>query len=191
IHAPQASVLLELLFGRFRGLFYLSPILMLAAWGLAHDLCADTSSRIGRPLAGVCLGIVVFYLLLNSGYYMWDGGAALGPRHCVPMLGFLALGLPAAIPRAPRTAGVLFAISLVSIVVGTSASPEAAQAGDPLYNFAWPRLWSAKPGTDGGPTNLGLLLGLPGVLSLMPLIALWLGLGTSLWRASNDEPAAS
>jgi len=187
IHAPEGGVLLELLFGRFRGLFYLSPVLMLAAWGLAHDLYATTSSRLGRPLAGVCLGIVAYYLVLNSGYYMWDGGAALGPRHCVPMLPFLALGLVAALPRAPRTSAALVAISLISIVVGTSAGPEAAQAGDPLYNFAWPRLWSATPGTEGGPTNLGLMLGLPGVLSLVPLLALWLGLGTSLWHATGDE----
>ncbi len=192
IHTPQAGVMLELLFGRFRGLFYLTPVLMLAVWGLwwaARDRAMTFfrqpeqtgvhTKNIGRVLAGLGFAIIAYYLLLNSGYYMWDGGAALGPRHCVPMLPFLALGLCVVLPVAPRTFAVLFAISLLNMLVGTSASPEAAQAGDPLYNFAWPRLWEATPAR---PTNLGLWLGLGGMWSLLPLVALWAAVGPGLWR---------
>ena len=57
----------------------------------------DTTERAMKTLAWEGRLLVIgFYLALNSGYYMWDGGAALGPRHCVPMLPFLALGLVAA-----------------------------------------------------------------------------------------------
>jgi hypothetical protein len=91
IHAPRAAVTLELLFGRFRGLFYLAPVLILAAWGLVVDALRpaprDMSKDMARrQLAWLALAIVGFYLALGSGYYMWDGGAAVGPRHCVPML---------------------------------------------------------------------------------------------------------
>ncbi len=195
IHAPSGEVLLELLFGRFRGLFYLSPVMLLACWGLWHEFVGrwqkHVDSRFLPPVcAGVCLAIVAYYLLLNSGYYMWDGGASLGPRHCIPMLPFLALGLLPVISRVPKTFAVLLALSLLNMLVGTSASPEAAQAGDPLYNFAWPRLWQASPAATGGPTNLGLWLGLPGVLSLAPLVGLWLAVGTGLWRQAATMDAA-
>src|SRR5690606_20365819 len=38
IHAPDPRVLHELLFGSYRGLFYLSPVLLLAPWGLFMEL---------------------------------------------------------------------------------------------------------------------------------------------------------
>ena len=53
-----------------------------------------------------------------------------------------------------------------------AAAPEAPQFGDPLWGHAWPLLFAGQPGY-GGATNLGRLLGLPGVFSLLPLLALW------------------
>ena len=176
IHAPNPGVLLELLFGRFRGLFYLAPVLLLAAWGLVvqalvrRDMSAGTWPT--RQVAWLGLAVVGFYLALNSGYYMWDGGAALGPRHCVPMLPFLALGLVPAIRLVPGAVVVLGAVSAAQMLAAASAAPEAPQFGDPLWGHAWPHLLTSQPGY-GGASNLGLLLGLPGILSVVPLLALW------------------
>lgn len=175
IHAPDPSVLLELLFGRFRGLFYLAPVLILAAWGLAVQALAPRAAPATWPtrqVAWTALAIVAFYLALNSGYYMWDGGAAVGPRHCVPMLPFLALGLAPALLRVPGAVIALGLVSAAQMLAAAAAAPEAPQYGDPLWSHAWPHLLTSKPGY-GGATNLGLLLGLPGVLAVVPLLALW------------------
>ena len=205
IHTPDPAVLLELTFGRFRGLFYLAPVLLLAAWGLVAQLVTRPStlgptrpstlgptrpstlaptrpSTLGPPrppctwptrqVALTALLVIAFYLALNSGYYMWDGGAAVGPRHCVPMLPFLALGLVPALRLVPGAVLVLGLVSAAQMLAAAAAAPEAPQFGDPLYAHAWPHLLTTQPGY-GGATNLGLLLGLPGLLSVVPLLALW------------------
>ena len=178
IHAPRAAVTLELLFGRFRGLFYLAPVLILAAWGLVVDALRPAPRDMSkgawprRQLAWLALAIVGFYLALGSGYYMWDGGAAVGPRHCVPMLPFLALGLAPALRLVPGAVLALGAVSAAQMLAAAAAAPEAPQFGDPLWGHAWPHLLHSQPGY-GGATNLGLLLGLPGILSVLPLLALW------------------
>ena len=176
IRAPDPGVLLKLLFGRFRGLFYLAPVLILAMWGLFVQAIAPRDMTSGtwpaRQAAWLCLLVVGFYLALNSGYYMWDGGAALGPRHCVPMLPFLALGLVPAIRLVPGAVLALGVVSAAQMLAAAGAAPEAPQFGDPLWGHAWPHLLSSQPGY-GGATNLGLLLGLPGILSVAPLLALW------------------
>lgn len=174
IHAPDPAVLLEILFGAHRGLFYLAPVLLLAPWGLAVQLAGWPRAASGwpvRPVAWVSLAIVGFYLLLNAGYYMWDGGAAIGPRHCVPMLPFLALALAPAVRALPRALLALALLSGVQTLAAAAAAPEAPQFGEPLWGYAWPRLFAGDTGY-GGATNLGRMLGLPGVLSVLPLLAL-------------------
>ena len=179
---PDPAVLAQLLFGSFRGLFYLSPVLLLAVWGLGVRLARPATATPEEPggtvepplrRADVWVGVVIiaYYLLLNSGYYMWSGGASLGPRHAVPMLGFLAIGLGPAVVRLPAATAVLGAVACLQIVLITAAGPEAPGYGNPIWAYAVPKLFtSAPPGTA---TTLGRLLGLPGPLSLAPLLALW------------------
>ncbi|MDC0717725.1 hypothetical protein [Nannocystis bainbridge] len=177
IHAPDPGVLLELLFGAFRGLFYLAPVLLLAPWGLACELrgwppgpwSRSSGTWPVRQVAAVCLGVIGFYLALNAGYYMWDGGAAIGPRHCVPMLPFLALALAPAIRAVPRAVLGLALLSGALTLLLAASAPEAPQFGDPLWGHAWPRIWATDTGYTG-PANLGRMLGLPGPLSLVPLL---------------------
>jgi hypothetical protein len=184
IHAPDPAVLLQLLFGSYRGLFYLAPVLLLAAWGLAAELRRPADPE-RRAVAVAAAAIVAFYLSLNSGYYMWDGGAALGPRHCVPMLPFLALGLAPALRAAPRLFNGLALLSAAAMLLAAAAAPEAPQHGNPLWGHAWPRLRDAAPGTYVGPQNLGLFLGLPGLWSLTPLLVLWLWVSAELRAAAR------
>jgi len=170
IGLPDATVLTSIMFGSYRGLFYLSPVLLLATWGLVRA-CLRGDACFERLAAVSALGIVVFYLLLNASYYMWDGGAALGPRHCVPMLPFLVLGLAAPFAVVSRACIVLAMVSGVQMLLAAAASPEAPRHGNPLWEFAIPRLLDV---TSSGAGNLGHLLGLPSMFSLMPLCALWL-----------------
>lgn len=176
IGPPRLEVLAQLLFGSYRGLFYLSPVLLLATWGLGVRLFEgpDPGSSSGRLRRGdllVAVAIVAYYLLLNSGYYMWSGGASLGPRHAVPMLAFLTVGLGVALSRVPRAVALLGAVSCAQIVLITAAGPEAPAHGNPIWAYAVPKLFAPTP--PGTATTLGRLLGLPGPLSLIPLLALW------------------
>lgn len=193
IGPPRLDVLGQLLFGSYRGLFYLAPVLLLAAWGLplawleasrGRPSEAPDEHRSSTPLRRMDLllaaAMVVFYLLLNSGYYMWDGGAALGPRHAVPMLPFLCLGFMPALARVPWATLVLGAVSCLQIVLITAAAPEAPSYGNPLWSYAVPRLFSEP--SPGGATTLGHLLGLPGPLALVPLVLLGWVLGREITR---------
>lgn len=177
IGVPDLAVLGQLTFGSYRGLFYISPVLLLASWGLVVRLAApppDTSDH-GAPLRigdlALALAIVAWYLLLNSAYYMWDGGASLGPRHAVPMLPFLALGLGPALRWFPGATAVLGAVSCVHVLLLTAAGPEAPSHGNPIWEYAVPRLF--QPVGLGTATTAGRLMGLPGPASLLPLLALW------------------
>ncbi|KIG19493.1 hypothetical protein DB30_00002 [Enhygromyxa salina] len=197
IGRPDLAVLGQLLFGSYRGLFYLSPVLLLAAWGLGLRLVSGTralaksdaaesdteaASREAASDPGsaaplrrgdllLAVAIIAWYLLLNSGYYMWDGGASLGPRHAVPMLAFLAVGFGPALRRVPWATAVLGAVACLQIVLITAAGPEAPSHGNPIWAYAVPKLFA--PSSPGMATNLGRLLGLPGPVSLLPLVALW------------------
>ena len=102
---------------------------------------------------------------------MWDGGSAVGPRHMVPALGFGAFGLVSAWRVVPRATLALAILSALQIWIVASVGPEAPRASEPIWEYAWGRLWL---GDDGqGATNLGRWLGLPGLLSLAPLAAIW------------------
>ncbi|MFV8750389.1 hypothetical protein ACNOYE_07545 [Nannocystaceae bacterium ST9] len=196
IGAPDLGVLIQLLFGSYRGLFYLAPVLLLAAWGLGVALVrAPTRSNqaLTRGDFLLALALITYYLLLNAGYYMWDGGAALGPRHAVPMLPFLCLGLIAAFEQVPRATWVLAGISSLQVVLITAAGPEAPGWGNPIWSYALPELL-AEPSV-GGATTAGRLLGLPGWASLLPLFGLWWLLGRELGKrgstsAAIQEPAS-
>ena len=171
IGAPSPHVLHEILFGSYRGLLYLSPVLILAAWGLMRAVVRPDRLPRAVPITAAC--ICVFYLMLNAGYYMWDGGASFGPRHVVPMLGPLALGLVPAYRAVPRAFVVLAAVSAIAMLLGAVGNPEVPQYGNPLWEFSWGRLLHGSTGATAGATNLGRLLGLPGPLSLVPLGVLW------------------
>jgi hypothetical protein len=89
------------LFGT-RGLLYFSPVLVAAAVGLW--LLWRRGVRAEAVLAAV---VVVLFLLLNAGYFLVYGGGTPGPRFFAPALPFLALGLPSALARWPRSTFVL------------------------------------------------------------------------------------
>jgi hypothetical protein len=164
--APNAEIALHLLFGSYRGLFFVSPVLLMAAWGL----------WLVRPtgVALICAALVVYYVALVSGYYMWDGGAATGPRHMLPAVPFLALGLVEAFRLAPRATAALSAISGVIMLAAADAGPEAPQHGVAIWEHAWVQLGRSGRAATADASNLGRFAGLPGPISLVPLIAAWI-----------------
>lgn len=187
IAAPDPRVVLEILFGSYRGLFYLAPVLLFAPWGLVVLL--RERGPLDRATITAAIAIVVAFVLLNAGYYMWDGGAAIGPRHVVPMLGMLALGFAPAIATVPRAWAVLAWVSAGQMLLATAAMPEAPQHGDPLWEFALGHVLGRDASTDALASNLGLVLGLPSAASLLPLLVLWAWAWPVLRRAPRRPDA--
>lgn len=108
INWPRLLVLYYLTFHPAQGLFWQSPVLLMGFVGIYYMLI-DKQYRIE---AMVIVFSSVFYLLLNSGYFMWWGGASFGPRHLIPMLPFLAIPL-VFVPR--RLFPLVIILGIISI----------------------------------------------------------------------------
>lgn len=191
IALPDPAVAVRLLFGPFRGLMFVSPVLVLGLVGLglwARD-------RLRRWDAMAAAGVFLFYWALNAGYATWHGGWAIGARHLVPTLPFLGLGVAAACVRWPRVTSGLGAISVLFMLAATSVQPEVPEdIANPLFdhllphfvrgeltvgeqgfgdlyprrlNPAVPDLWDAF--------LLGDALRLPGRWALAPVFLVWIG----------------
>lgn len=173
---PRPDVIVSLLVGSWRGLLLMCPILALGGvglWRLARD------GR--RAEAWLCAAMVGFFLLLNASYYMWSGGSSLGPRHMVPGLGFLALGIVGLRDGRIRTvAWVLLGYSVITMLVCTAVGPAPPTDADPQLVYYWTRFLANE--VAGGGSNLGTLVGLPGIWSLVPLLVIWAGAGWMLVR---------
>jgi hypothetical protein len=110
---PKPVVLAKILVGMRRGLLWVAPVLVPATVGLW------LLGRKHRGLAIMLAAAALTVLLVNSAYVYWDGGHSTGPRHSVPAIGLIAIGL------APFWAGLRFAweravtvgLLLVSVVI--------------------------------------------------------------------------
>ena len=171
IHPPTLAGSYGLLLGVRRGLFYVSPV---AVFGLMFGIQHVRRRKDVAFGAGlVALGAL---FVLNAGYYMWWGGAAGGPRHLVPGLAFLAVGVAVGLRLRMEWARVLTLviglISVANMLALTAVGMEAPESGDILTGYAWPRLFAGRLASYAGGSNLGVQLKLHGFSSLVPLL-LW------------------
>jgi hypothetical protein len=127
VSLPRPEVLGELLWGTRRGILWLSPLLLAIPFAWVASF-----RRLRAPITLVLIGIPVAYLLINSGYAYWDGGASTGPRHLTPMLPFIGLALVPLWEVARRgriglliLAGASFVLSLICAAVSMT-TPLAA-----------------------------------------------------------------
>jgi hypothetical protein len=94
IGLPNPVVLLEILFGGYRGLVPYVPVLVLLPFGLIV-MFRDPRNR---PTVNVIIAVALTFILINAGYYYWQGGFSTGPRHIIPMLPLLGLALAFGLP---------------------------------------------------------------------------------------------
>ncbi|KQM22426.1 hypothetical protein ASE73_14425 [Sphingomonas sp. Leaf24] len=124
---PKPYVLFELIFGERRGMLWVAPILIVAPFGLAM-LVRD---RATRDLGWLAVAGAVVPFLINASYYYWDGGNATGPRHALPAVGFLCIGIGAFWARTTRwsrvAVGALLAGSVTLNMAIASAEITAPQ----------------------------------------------------------------
>ena len=111
---PKPLVVWEVLFGMRRGLMWVSPVLALGGVGLVRMIRQPET----RDLGWLAVAVVAIVVAVNASYYYWDGGASVGPRHSVPAIAFLALGLAPfwaslSSVRARYAATLLLAVSVV------------------------------------------------------------------------------
>jgi hypothetical protein len=157
---PKASAAYLILFSPGRGLFFWSPFLLMLLFGL------KTLYRISRPLCIVSCLVVVVQVVCISGYFMPNGGAALGPRHLAPMLPFALIIASLGLERF-YLIGVCYGI--YSIIMTGAATLIDAMPPDnmvnPLITFYLPALLHGE-----FKTNLGYLIGLNNWVSLIPVL---------------------
>ena len=200
---PHPDRLLKILFGCSRGLFFASPVLVAAPVGLRWLWKEKVYSAATLAAAA----IAVYYFLFNASFYWWKAGLSFGPRYAGASIPMLCIGLPVAWRRATPAwrrglVGLaLFSVFLALMVVSTK-SQLSTQDSCPIVHATWPAFWSghfslnrdsmltvAEAESSGGygAFNLGQLLGLRGLASLIPLLVVW-GIAALLWmRLAMDR----
>jgi hypothetical protein len=198
---PTWSRLSEILFGSYRGLLPIAPLVAVTPIGLVA--IGRAPRRRGAMFVAGAIG--AFYVLLNASYFYWEGGWAYGPRQLMPGLPFLALGLAPLwdtwrrAGRAVLMAGWMWGAALTLVAVSTTPQPPASFKA-PMRELLWPAFrdgdlslnhqtfvtFRADPDLLRGNRlphaswNLGEIVGLHGHTSLLPLGIVWTAAAAAL-----------
>lgn len=193
---PKLGILWLITFHPFRGLFVYSPLLLFTGLGLIAMLGIPNGTR----RAGMILTLFIAYLVVNGGYYhQWWGGRACGPRFLIPVIPFLILPIAVVWGRWPRLRLPIVILGIVSIILqllaaGIDPQPpiHTLQADTTGYllpgtldrPYFSPLVWVYLPALKAGQVAWNPIwhVGVPGVVSWLPLIALWCAVGIWIWR---------
>ncbi len=109
---PTKAALWGLTFSEYRGLFFVSPVLLLAFAGML---------KMKRRDVAIILGIFAIFLLMVASFNGWEGGSSFGPRHILPAIPFLVLPLAFVRARWLIVPALLsFAINLLATSIDAS-----------------------------------------------------------------------
>jgi hypothetical protein len=138
---PDPGALFGLTLGAKRGLFYLSPFLLLA-WPGFRALWRESALGATAPV-GIALGIVLFAATTVD----WESGWSVGSRYVVAAVPFLLVGVAAALARAPDGGAIELAFRATAcagvalIGLASATFPHFPKAySHPLWQLAWPLL---------------------------------------------------
>ncbi len=189
IGLPDFSVIFKMTFHPAMGIFWQSPILLMALPGWFVLL----RSREYRVEGIFVMVTILVYVVLISGYYAWSG--AYTPRHIIPILPLF--GLPMAFM--PRKL-ILFALLAACLSVFQHLIPAASgpglfkdhQDGMTIYEMYLPKFMANQLTNNRGAQWFGL----SGKASLIPLFFVEFLLGSLLvafttYRKKNPQNVIS
>lgn len=135
---PSLEAFIGITVSPYRGLLYLSPILLLALIGIW------LSWRKGWLERSTILCIVAsttYMLLANSSFNGWHGGYSIGPRYLIPIVPLMALLLLSVAGKMRVLWIALGALSLVLNFAATVVDPQPPDIlREPLGRYALPAL---------------------------------------------------
>jgi len=169
---PAAAAVAGLLWSEHRGLFFWSPVLLMAGPGLAVLFWK------WRPLAAGIVTVFVFMLMQVASFYGWAGGNAVGPRYLSPALPFLGLAAAYGIWRWPMVGvpATLVSVGLMGMVTAVAIDPPV-DVLTPLQSF-----YLIRVRDDRFADNLGTLMGLPLEISLLvPVMVTLMAAAAVVW----------
>jgi len=202
--APSLNVLYFITFHPIRGLFWVSPLLILTLPGLYLLWKKDRAITI---LSATIIGV---YLLFSISFVAWHAGWCVGPRYLSPSLPFWVLALCGMLTLSTITRFLVYLAGTVSIFLQTMITAVNIQTPqlemtNPLFQYIIPmfrnQVLSANNNTVlnkgvenvlslnsfeeiWASYNLGELIGLKGYWSLLPLALLWIGAALLFYHIS-------
>jgi hypothetical protein len=173
IGKPKLEALYQLTVGPYRGLFFGSPLLLLALPGV---FMLGRKMRVEAIIIGAAWLAV---LIIHAGYTDWPAGTAYGPRYQIAAIPLLMIAAAEAARRSPFIFKALATVSIAFMVIVCAQNPFGIPVdvrnplASALGHFATGNLqyW-----------NLGMLIGLPSTASLLPLAAVEAALIYALGR---------
>ncbi|RKZ72111.1 MAG: hypothetical protein DRQ48_01265 [Gammaproteobacteria bacterium] len=184
ITLPNLSILLQILFSQYRGILWISPILMLTPVGIYYLWRLENY----RAELLTIIMLSAYYLLFNSAYHFWDGGYSTGPRHVTPMLAFLCLPLAVFWTssslkwRIPALGILVLSICTSLICVSVSMmSPDTFQK--PLFEYLIPEF------IKGNLQTIFTYIGIKALVTLVPIFIVWIVGGIYIaWLLRGSKP---
>jgi hypothetical protein len=140
---PRADALWGLTFSPFRGLFYIAPVLLFAAYGLV------LMARKERAAAIAIAATSLLFLVVNAAFNVWHGSYTIGPRYSLPLVPLLALGLIYAHGRPKLLYATFAALSLFfnfAVTAVDAQTPDTLR--DPIGKYAIPALLTGSASDD-------------------------------------------
>jgi hypothetical protein len=174
VKAPTLDSIYQITFGLYRGIFPLSPVLLLFIPG-AYFMW---KRREFRPEWWLCIGIVVVYFLMDASRGAdtngWSGGSSVASRHLTPMLPFMMVPIIFGLGnRIFRFALVVLGAVSVAIMFMTVSATYLFPYTDrnPLANEVFPNFFHGRIETNWVYIWRGVL-GLTGFAALLPFFAI-------------------
>jgi len=179
IGLPRLDALWGITFSSYRGLFFLSPILLFGIAGFW------TWWRAGqhRKVWWVAFWAVLSFIIFNGSSVMWQGGFSVGPRYLLPMLPFLMLGMATFTKRWGERLGYKVLVGGLSLwsffavwaeTIGGQSFPDWRM--DPLFTYSIPNLVQGNIAR-----NIAMAINLGGWASLIPLGLVYMGAIVGFW----------
>lgn len=177
LHLPDPTTPISLTVTPYRGIFFYSPVLLLACAGVWHAWRGRSAPRT-IFWAGPLLFLFVFGF--TACYYMWWGGWTAGTRYIIPGLVLLAPVLALAFERHVWVGGVLLALSIANhVAIAAVQIVVDEDVLNPLADVIYPGLWRGAFQRS----SLGrFLLGLEGHAALAVFLAVAAIIAMLLWR---------